>query len=236
MTKILLIDDGTIHLHTLINPLENDGHQVFLAKDGPMAIKVAWREMPELILLNLFLPTMDGFEICRRLRELGVSFILVSGPYHDENSVIKALEMGADDYLRYPLETPILLAKIRTVMRRNNRHAPPRASTYSDGHLLIDLDSRKVQVGSDLVKLTPTEFRLLSILLNKMGRVVTHEDLIKEIWGTEKDTSLGSLKLYIHYLRQKIEESPKKPYYLLAEWGVGYRFREMQQEAVAQFS
>lgn len=235
MTKILLIDDGTVQLNTLQPALKDDGYQVFVANDGPASLKIAWSESPEMAILNLQLPVMSGFETCRRLRELGVPFVLVTSRRHEEQRVIKALEMGADDYLRYPLEIPILLAKIRTLMRRNNRHAKATA-IYNDGHLLVDIDSRTVKVGDELVKLTPTEFRLLSILLRQMGRVVTHEELIKEIWGTEKDTSLGSLKLYVHYLRQKIEESPKKPYYLLAEWGVGYRFRELQGEQAAQFS
>jgi len=227
MTKILLIDDGAVQLQNLKPSLADDGYQVFCAADGPSSLKIAWHESPDLVILNLQLPTMSGFETCRRLRELGVPFVLVTSPRHEEQRVIKALEMGADDYLRYPLEIPILLAKIRTLMRRNLRSAAGEAD-YNDGHLVIDLESRKVKVGNELVKLTPTEFRLLSILLRQVGRVVTHEELIKEIWGTEKDTSLGSLKLYIHYLRQKIESSPKKPHYLLAEWGVGYRFRESQ--------
>jgi len=223
MTKILLVDDGATQLHILKTALEEDDYSVFTADDGQSSLKITWNESPEMVILNLQLP--NGYETCRRMRELGVPFILVTSPQHDEQRVIKALEMGADDYLRYPLEVPILLAKIRTLMRRN-RQQLSTGSIYNDGHLLIDLDSRKVKVGNELVKLTPTEFRLLSILLRQVGRVVTHEELIKEIWGTEKGTSLGSLKLYIYYLRQKIEDSPKKPRYLLAEWGVGYRFME----------
>jgi two-component system KDP operon response regulator KdpE len=229
MTKILLIDDGAVQLGKLQPALESDGYHVFKASDGQTSLKIAWSESPDLVILNLKLPAMSGFETCRRLRELGIPFVLVTSPTHREQDVIKALEMGADDYLRYPLEVPILLAKLRTLLRRNHRQVTS-AAVYDDGHLCIDLDSRKVTVGDELIKLTPTEFRLLSILLRQVGRVVTHEELIKEIWGTEKNTSLGSLKLYIHYLRQKLEESPKKPYYLLAEWGVGYRFRELQTE------
>jgi two-component system KDP operon response regulator KdpE len=148
--------------------------------------------------------------------------------------VVKSLEMGADDYLPKPVEVPILLAKIRMLMRRNNQHIPSKPPTYDDGKLLIDLDKRRVELDSRPVKLTRTEFRLLSILLHRVGRVVTHEDLIREVWGTEKETSLGSLKLYIHYLRQKIEDHPKQPYYLLAEWGIGYRLRKPNQEPVRQ--
>jgi two-component system KDP operon response regulator KdpE len=177
-------------------------------------------------ILDLLLPVMDGFETCRRLREVGIQSILVTSSQHDERSVVRALEIGADDYLRQPVEMPILLAKIRMLMRRNNQHIHDEMSMYNDGELLIDLEKRRVEIRGETVKLTPTEFRLLSILLRKVGRVVAHEELIKEVWGTDKDVSLGSLKLYIHYLRQKIEDRPRKPRYLLAEWGIGYRFRE----------
>jgi two-component system KDP operon response regulator KdpE len=144
----------------------------------------------------------------------------------DERSVVRALELGADDYLRKPFELPVLLAKTRNLLRRNGQRVPSGTSIYDDGRLFVDLDKRRVELRGESVQLTATEFRLLSILLRNAGRVVPHEELIREIWGTEKDTSLASLKLYIHYLRRKIEDHPREPYYLLAEWGVGYRFRE----------
>ena len=231
MTKVLLIDDNPNRLPSLKPALENNGHQVFVSDSGYSGVKIAWQESPDLVILNLHLPTMDGFEMCRRLRELGVPYVLVTDHRRNDKSAVKALEMGADDYISYPIETPVLLVKIRTLMRRNNRHAKGKASVFDDGHLLVDLDTRRVEISGEPVKLTPTEFRLLSVLLRNMGRVITHEDLIREIWGTDKDASLGSLKLYIHYLRNKIETHPKKPYYLLAEWGIGYRFREPERIA-----
>ena len=226
MTKILVIDDNVATLQSLKSSLEAEGHRVFVAENGQRGMEVAWQQSPDLVLLELVLPVMDGFETCRRLRELGIRSILVMSHQHDERSVVRALEMGADDYLRRPVEVPILLAKIRTLMRRNNRHTSNNSKVYNDGQLLIDLENRRVEMRGEPVKLTPTEFRLLSILLRRVGRVVAHEELIREVWGTEKDVSLGSLKLYIHYLRQKIEDRPRRPHYLLAEWGIGYRLRE----------
>lgn len=231
MIKVLLIDDNPNRLPSLKPALENNGYHVFITDSGYSGVKTAWQEAPDLVILNLHLPTMDGFEICRRLRELGVPYVLVADHRHNEKSAVKSLEMGADDYISYPIEIPVLLVKIQTLMRRNNKHATEKSTVFDDGHLLVDLDTRRVEVRGELVKLTPTEFRLLSVLLINMGRVISHEDLIREIWGTEKDTSLGSLKLYIHYLRNKIETRPKKPYYLLAEWGIGYRFREPDRMA-----
>jgi two-component system KDP operon response regulator KdpE len=233
MTRILVIDDDVIMLQLFQLALENEGYQVLIASSGQDGLDLAWRETPDLVLLDLLMPVMDGFETCRRLREMGIQSILVTSHRHDERSVVRALEMGADDYLRQPVEMAVLLAKIRTLMRRNPR--ANAALVYNDGELLIDLELRRVELRGQPLKLTPTEFRLLTILLRRLGHVVSHEDLIREVWGTDKEVSIGSLKLYIHYLRQKIEDNPRKPRYLLAEWGIGYRFREVKPKtAVGQ--
>ena len=232
MTKILLVDNNATQLETLKNPLEQDDHTVLLA-NGQKALKTVWREAPDVVLLNLLLSDSDGFEICRRMREIGVPFILVTGHQIEERAIIRALEMGADDYLRSPILPSVLRVKIRSLVRRNNNFTAGKHPIYDDGHLFIDLETRLVRLGDEVIKLTPTEFRLLSVLLRKADRVVTHEELIKEIWGTEKDTSLGSLKLYVHYLRQKLEAAPRNPRYLVAEWGVGYRFQSIEIEQTA---
>ncbi|MCB0164105.1 MAG: response regulator transcription factor [Anaerolineae bacterium] len=234
MIKILLIDHNENTVEALRNSLEKEGYYFFDADSGHAGLKVAWQQSPDLVILDLTTPMTDGFETCRRLRELGVPSILVKSPKHDEKSVVKALEMGADDYLHKPVAVPILLAKIRTLLRRHSQNGAESRSVYYDGQLSIDLESRQVKLRGQAIKLTPTEFRLLSILMRRVGRVVTHEELIQEIWGTEKDVGLGSLKLYVHYLRQKIEDQPKKPYYLLAEWGIGYRLREPKSEAMVR--
>lgn len=232
MTKILLIGEAT-QSDSIKAAIEKDDHTLFTARNGHTGLKIAWQETPHLVILDLMLPDIDGYETCRRLREIGVPYILVTSYQQDEQSIIKSLELGADDFLRYPLAAPILMAKIGTLVRRTATVDNASPTIFNDGHLLVDLERRRVMIKDKPVKLTPTEFRLLSILMRQAGRVVTHEDLIKEIWGTEKDTSLGSLKLYVHYLRQKIETSPKKPRYLLAEWGVGYRFRDVKQNIAA---
>ncbi len=226
MTKILLIDDDPMILQLLRLFLKNEGYQVTVAESGMEGMEVAQRDLPDLVILDLMMPVMDGFETCRRLRELGVQSILVISNRRDERSMVRVLELGADAYLHKPFELPVLLAKIRTLFRRVGQRTPRESMIYDDGHLLIDLNKRRIEVGGEMVQLTATEFRLLSILLRNVGRVVPHEELIREVWGTEKDVGLTSLKLYIHYLRRKIENKPKKPYYLLAEWGVGYRLRE----------
>lgn len=226
MTKILLIDDDPMILQLLKLFLTNEGYQVDVAESGLEGLEVAQNRMPDLVILDLVMPKMDGFETCRRLREFGVQSILVISNRRDERSMVRVLELGADAYLHKPFELPVLLAKIRTLLRRLGQRAPTECTVYDDGNLVIDLDKRRVELGGEVIQLTATEFRLLSILLRHVGRVVPHEELIKEVWGTEKEVGLTSLKLYVHYLRRKIEEQPKKPYYLLAEWGIGYRLRE----------
>ena len=234
MTKILLIDDDTAVLESFANPLKNAGYQVFTADNGWAGLDIAKKHPLDLVILDLVMPKMDGFETGQRLRELGIQSLIVIGPDDDERSAVRSFKMGADDYLSKPVEVSILLAKIRMLMRRNKKQQENKPLTYDDGQLLIDLKSRRVELRGEPVKLTHTEFRLLSILMHSAGRVVSHEDLIREVWGTEKETSLGSLKLYIHYLRQKLEDQPRKPYYLLAEWGIGYRLRQPQNESISQ--
>jgi two-component system KDP operon response regulator KdpE len=226
MTKILLIDDDPMMLQLLKLYLEGEGFQLATAEGGQQGLAIAQKELPDLVILDLMMPVMDGFETCRRLREMGVQTILVISNRRDERSMIRVLELGADAYLHKPFELPVLQAKIRTLLRRSGQRTPSECTVYDDGNLMVDLNKRRVEVDGQMVQLTATEFRLLSILLRNVGRVVTHEALIREVWGTDKDAGLTSLKLYIYYLRRKIERQPKKPHYLLAEWGVGYRFRE----------
>jgi two-component system KDP operon response regulator KdpE len=223
--RILLIDDDiTIH-RVLTAPLEHEGYTVLTAETGRKGLEMAKDHDPDLVILDMVMPKMDGLETGHRLRELGIQSILVIGPADDEGSVVKSLKMGADDYLAKPIQVPILLARVRMLMRRKPVPVPIAPSSYNNQELMIDLETQRVELRGKPVRLTQTEFKLLSVLLRKVGRVVTHDQLIQEIWGTDKKTSLGSLKLYVHYVRQKIEDNPRKPYYLLSEWGVGYRLR-----------
>jgi len=226
MTKILVIDDDVAVQQLLQIYLETQGFSVTTAKSGRAGLELAWELAPDLVLLDLMMPVMDGFETYRRLRDFGVSSVIIMSHRQDEKSAVKALEMGADDYLRKPINLDILQAKIQMLFRRKLLQGEQATSVYNDGHLMIDLDARTVILGGEPIKLTPTEFRLLSVLVRRVGRVVTHEELIKEVWGADKKSALGSLKLYVHYLRQKLEEYPRDPYYLLAEWGIGYRLKE----------
>ena len=226
MTKILVIDDDVAVLQLLQIYLETQGFSVATAKSGRAGLEMAWEQKPDLVLLDLMMPVMDGFETYRRLREFGISSVIIISHRQDDKSAVKALEMGADDYLRKPINLDVLQAKIQMLFRRKQLQSSGAPTVYNDGHLSINLDTRTVMLDGELVKLTPTEFRLLAVLVRRVGRVITHEEIIKEVWGADKKSALGSLKLYIHYLRQKLEEYPRDPYYILAEWGIGYRLKE----------
>lgn len=226
MTKILIIDDDVAVLQLLQIYLETQGFSVSTAKDGRLGLEAAWAQMPDLVLLDLIMPIMDGFETYRRLREIGVEAVIIMSHRQDEKSAVKALEMGADDYLRKPIALDILQAKIQMLFRRRQLLSEDTKSVYNDGHLYVDLNARMVKLGGETVRLTPTEFRLLTVFVKRVGRVVTHEEIIKEVWNTNKKVALGSLKLYIYYLRKKLEKVPRDPYYIIAEWGIGYRLRE----------
>lgn len=230
MSKILVIDDDVAVLQLLQIYLETQGFAVFTAKSGRTGLELAWEHMPNLVLLDLVMPIMDGFETYRRLRDIGIDSVIIMSHRQDERSAVKALEMGAEDYLRKPVNLDVLQAKIQTLFRRKHLYGGDVVSLYNDGHLFIDLNTRTVTLDDTPVKLTPTEFRLLSVLMRKVGRVITHEELIKDVWGADKKEGLGSLKLYIHYLRQKLEKNPRKPDYVLAEWGIGYRLKEPEEQ------
>jgi two-component system KDP operon response regulator KdpE len=233
MTRLLLISENATELETLTTPLTCEGYQVHTAKSVPVGLDLARRLFPDPVILDLGLLKMNWVETIQRLHELGVQSILIMGPGHDERSAVKFLKMGADDYLPKPIDIPILLAKLRALLRQRTSDSPTKPPTYDDGQLLIDLHKQQVELRGEPVKLTRTEFSLLSCLSRRVGRAVSHEDLIREVWGAEKKVGLALLKLYIHYLRQKIEDQPKKPYYLLVEWGYGYRLRPPNLEPVS---
>ena len=234
MTQLILIDEDATLLEALTTPLTGEGYQVHTAKSVPVGLDMARKLYPDLVILDVGLLKTNWVETSQRLHELGVQSIIIMGPGNDERSAVKSLKMGADDYLPKPVEIPILLARLRMLRRHRSPASPTKPPTYDDGKLLIDLDKQRVELRGEPVKLTRTEFILLSSLSRRIGRAVAHEDLIREVWGTEKETGLSSLKLYIHYLRQKIEDQPNKPYYLLAEWGFGYRLRPPSRETVYQ--
>jgi two-component system KDP operon response regulator KdpE len=227
---ILVIDDDKDLAAMLKAQLERRNHKVVIAANGKEGLQKAYQARPNLILLDIMMPGMDGWEVCQRLRELSNVPIIMLTARTMKGDVVKGLESGADDYLTKPFSASELEARIQAVMRRASRSASgatSRSSFYSNGYLTVDFDRRIVKVRDQNVDLTPTEFKLLSILVRNEGRVLPHRYLLTEVWGPEYAEEVDYVKLYIRYLRLKLEENPSDPIYIQTEWGIGYRFSEI---------
>jgi len=222
--KILVIDDEESTLEVLRILLERKGFEVFKAARAEDGLRQAYRNHPDLVLLDIMMPEMDGWEVCRRLRELSDVPIIFLTARVDMRDVVKGLEMGADDYIVKPYDNEELVARIRAHLRRAPQPAVSEELIFNGGEFRINFLNREVTVRQEVIRLTPKEFSLLSVLVRNAGRVITRAELVKEAWGTQYGYAVESLKLYIHYLRQKIEVDPQRPQYILTSRGVGYRF------------
>jgi two-component system KDP operon response regulator KdpE len=206
--------------------LELEGYRVLSASSGYEALQRLIKELPDLVVLDVMMPEMDGFETLKRIREVSavpVIFLSVRGEEFDK---VRGLDLGADDYLTKPFSPRELVSRIKAVLRRVEMPAPtPKAEIVVDEDLRIDFGQRKVVVRGQEVRLRPTEYRLLYQLVNNAGRLLTHETLLSRVWGPEYMDEDHYVRLYITYLRQKIEKDPKNPKYILSERGIGYRFK-----------
>jgi two-component system KDP operon response regulator KdpE len=225
--RILVIDDdpGLLHLAELV--FSRQEALVYTAASGQEGLRQFYTHHPDLVILDLMMPEMDGWEVCRRIREISdVPVIMLTALGRDEH-IIQGLEAGADDYLPKPFNNDILLARARAVLRRMAPpHPPARPVTYSDGHLTIDLNERRVLVREEPVKLSGTEYQLLTYFLQNSGRVLTFQQILKNVWGEEYQDHVEYVHAYVWHLRQKLEEDPRNPVYLLTEHGVGYHFEK----------
>ena len=222
MPKILIIDDDESLLKSLSAGLEKAGFQILTAKDGPTGLKTTFDARPDLIILDVGLPGMDGLETCRRLRELSDTPIIMLTARAAEEDIVKGLTAGADDYLVKPFRMAELLARMQTSLRHRSQASPGKPAVLVVGDLTIDFARHQVTVRSQTVDLSPTEFHLLSYLARNRGRVIPHRTLLLEVWGPEYSNQIDYLHLYIRYLRLKIEKDPSKPEIIKTEWNVGY--------------
>jgi two-component system KDP operon response regulator KdpE len=224
--KILVIDDEELTVHLIVMLLERRGYEVIKAYRAEEGLRQAYRTHPDLILLDIMMPEMDGWEVCRRLRELSDVPIIFLTAKDDVRDVVKGLEMGADDYVVKPYDNDELVARIKAHLRRAPKPSIAEELAFDGGKFRINFISREVRVRGQTVHLTPKEFNLLGVLARNAGRVITRTELVKEAWGPEYGDAIDSLKLYIHYLRQKVEVDPQHPTYILTSRGVGYRFTD----------
>jgi len=225
---LLLIDDDVSLCETLRYMLTKKGFQVEVAYNAIAGLQKAYALKPDAILLDIMLPNMDGWQACRRFREMSDVPIIMLTALGSEENIVEGLNLGADDYIVKPVTAEELSARIHALMRRVSRSGTNGSSsrepilTY-DG-LMIDFDKHEVTVEGKRVDLSPTEFRLLSVLTRHKGRVLPHEYLLTEVWGPEYTGEVDYLRLYVSYLRRKIEKDPTQPSLIHNEWGVGYRF------------
>ena len=225
--KLLLIDDDLLFCQHLEMTLSNKGFQVEVAHDAISGLRKAYASVPDLVLLDIMLPDMDGWEACRRFREMSNVPIMILTALGSTEDVVRGLDLGADSYLVKPVTAEELVARIRSVLRRSavsKLNPNGRQPIFSFRQLVIDFDKRLVTTNGERVGLTPTEFRLLSVLTRHKGRVLSHRFLLLEVWGADYVGQMDTLHLYISYLRQKIERDPSKPSLIFNERGVGYRF------------
>ncbi|MEL6402793.1 MAG: response regulator transcription factor [Chloroflexota bacterium] len=222
--KILVIDDEEATVHLIGMLLEKRGFETIKANRAEEGLRKAYRHQPDLVLLDIMMPDMDGWEICKRLREMSDVPIVFLTARSDVKDVVHGLEMGADDYITKPYDNDELVARVRAHLRRSPRPNMSEELVFDDGEFRINFMNREVWVGNELKHLTPKEFNLLAVLVRNAGRVVTRTELVTQAWGEEYGDAIDSLKLYIHYLRQKLEANPQQPEYIITSRGVGYRF------------
>jgi two-component system KDP operon response regulator KdpE len=223
--KILLVDDEPRLLDSVRMNLELEGFEVYEAHDGAEALERVRKVLPDLVVLDVMMPRMDGLETLAELRRFSQVPVIMLTVKADDSDIVTGLERGADDYVPKPFSQQVLLSRIRAVLRRAEQSATPASSQIEvDENLKIDFDRHEVWVRGQQVQLRPTEFRLLYHLANNPGVVLSHETLLSRVWGPEYRDASHYVRLYINYLRQKLEADPANPKYILTERGVGYKF------------
>jgi len=221
--RILVVDDDPAMVGAITALVGTEGHQVITAYDGLTAVKRFREEHPDLVLLDLAMPGPDGFSVAGQMRAVGQAPILVVSGESGEAAKVRALGIGADDYLTKPFGIDELLARMQVALRHARSQGGSSEPTFEVGHLRVDLAARRVLVKDQPVHLTRTEYQLLAMLVRHAGKVVTHPQLLAEIWGPDAVQQTGNLRVYMKQLRHKLEEEPAFPRYLLTETGVGYR-------------
>jgi two-component system, OmpR family, KDP operon response regulator KdpE len=222
---ILVIEDEAPIRRFLKATLESNGYELWEAGSGQAGLALAIQQRPDVILLDLGLPDMDGLEITRRLRAWSDVPIIVVSARGQEQDKVTALDEGANDYLTKPFNVGELLARIRVALRLQARTLTPSEPLVCIGDLAIDLARRQVLLGGNEVHLTPIEYNLLTTLARHAGRVMTHRQLLHEVWGPNYTAETQYLRIYMGHLRHKLEADPARPRYLLTEPGVGYRLQ-----------
>lgn len=222
---ILVVDDEERMARFIRLNLEQDGFQVVEAYRGMQALQQYRDSLPDLVLLDVMMPDIDGFEVLSMLRDISNVPVIMLTAKGEEDDRVRGLELGADDYVTKPFSPRELVSRVRAVLRRTDSSSTDSPDVIEvDEHLKLDFSKREIWLDGELVKLRPTEYRLLYHLVKNAGWVLTYDQILSRVWGYEYRDESHYVRLYINYLRQKIEKDPSNPIYILTERGVGYRF------------
>jgi len=227
-TRILIVDDELSILKYLRINLEAEGYEVLSSMNGVQALQTLEAELPDLVVLDIMMPEMDGFDVCRRLREWSQIPVIMLSALDDESDKVQCLDLGADDYITKPFGKAEFIARVRAVMRRAEAASPtPAIPSIKSGDLEINFSQRKVTVKGEEVALTLTEYALLQELALNEGKVLTYTQLLQKVWGADYADEREYLHVFVSRLRAKLESDLQKPRYITTVSGVGYRFKEV---------
>ncbi|NIN66338.1 MAG: response regulator [Anaerolineae bacterium] len=224
---ILIVDDDLTLIELLSHSLEKTGYEVLSATNGIDALQMLYKNKVDLVILDVMMPRMDGWETSSRMREISDVPIIMLTAKDDEADTLKGFQCGVDDYVTKPFSFAELTARVKAILQRSRK--PPsdkRMKLYIFDDLVVDAHNSQVTVRGEPVSLTPTEFQLLLTLAENAGRILSHEQLLDRVWGPEYVGETGYVKRYIWYLRQKIEDDPSDPHYIVTERGFGYKLEQ----------
>jgi two-component system, OmpR family, KDP operon response regulator KdpE len=226
MSKVMVVDDEQAIREALGRKLRRDGYDVILCDSGHQALRSFNQERPDLVILDIIMPDgLDGLEVCRRVREVAdTPIMMLSAQAVTEDDIIDGLNAGADEYLIKPIRLNEFAARVKAMLRRSQLASAENALRYDDGYLIVDLHRRHVHVEGKRVHLTPTEFKLLAVLMENSGRVVQQTELLEQVWGDGYLNDIYYPRVYVSQLRRKIERDAANPQYILTEHRIGYRF------------
>lgn len=227
MIDLLLIDDDKALTGLLSAYLRERGYNVSIAHDGVEGLRMTHAAQPALVILDVSMPVRNGWFVLERIRELSNVPVLMVTAHNEEENILRGFALGADDYIAKPFSFAELVARIAAVLNRINRSEHTQQAVQVFGDLAVDLTDKRVWRGDEIIHLTPTEFKLLAVLVRQAGRVVTQEELVRQTWGEEYLEDVGYVRRYVWHLRRKIEIDPDNPRYIHNDRGYGYRFEAL---------
>lgn len=224
MPEILMIDDDQSLSTLLCDFMSGQGYATRCASNGRAGLREMFERKPDLVVLDITMPQMDGWETLKRIREMSDAPVIMLTARDDETDILRGFSLGADDYVTKPFSFAQLAARIKAVLARKNE--APGGEHLAAGNLQVNIPSRRVTRGGEIINLTPTEFNLLIALMRRKGEVLSSEELARQVWGPQYASEVGFVRRYVWHLRQKVEPDPENPQYIFNERGFGYRFSE----------